>query len=102
MTRQQLPVALCAGFKSVDAAASLASFSALSMPLKYSEKMLSEMMSTQAGHTVKRTGPKLPVEKKLEKCFLCGKPSEDQVRSAKQFFFTGIFSTWDLFQAFKH
>ena len=67
-----------------------------------SKKMFSEMMSTQAGHTVKRTGPKLPVEKKLEKCFLCGKPSEDQVRSAKQFFFTGIFSTWDFFQAFKH
>ena len=40
---------------------------------------MSELMSTQAGYTIKRTGPKIGLEKKVEKCFLCGQPSEDQV-----------------------
>ena len=66
------------------------------------KKMLSEMMSTQAGHTIKRTGHKLPVEKILEKCFLCGKPSEDQVRSSSPNIYPRNVSSWDLFQAFEH
>jgi len=47
------------------------------------------MMSTQAGHTIKRTGHKLPVEKILEKCFLCGKPSEDQCLWCRAAYFCG-------------
>ena len=41
---------------------------------------VSEMMSTQAGYTIKRTGLKMGLEKKVETCFLCGQPSEDQVK----------------------
>ena len=41
---------------------------------------VSEMMSTQAGYTIKRTGLKIGAEKKVETCFLCGQPSEDQVK----------------------
>ena len=41
---------------------------------------VSEMMSTQAGYTIKRISLKSDLEKKVEKCFLCGQPSEDQVR----------------------
>ena len=40
---------------------------------------LSEMMSTQAGYTIKRNSLRLDEEEKLETCFLCGKPSVDQV-----------------------
>ena len=41
---------------------------------------VSEMMSTQAGYTIKRTGLKIGFEKKVETCFLCGQPSEDEVK----------------------
>ena len=48
--------------------------------LKCKKGVVSEMMSTQAGYTIKRTGLKLGLEKKVETCFLCGQPSEDQVK----------------------
>ena len=38
---------------------------------------MSEMMSTQAGYTIKRSSL---IEKKVETCFLCGQPSEDEVK----------------------
>jgi len=47
---------------------------------------MSEMMSTQAGYTIKRSSL---IEKKVETCFLCGQPSEDECCWCRAAFFCG-------------